>query len=127
MLTSRFCLALVGTVLRIGAGPGGALTPAPPLPHAGVVLCTRCDPVGEPSWALSPQGEELRVSLPPHVSAEEARTLVAVRLFELGRISRGKAAELAGLPLREFLNVLTASGVPLIDYEPAELAAELDG
>jgi predicted HTH domain antitoxin len=81
----------------------------------------------EPSWTLSPHGEELRVSLPPRVSAEEVRVLVAVRLFELGRISRGKAAELAGLPLREFLDVLGDSGVPLLDYEPAELAAELDG
>ena len=70
---------------------------------------------------------ELRIPLPAGVSADEARTLLAVKLFELGRVSRGTAADLAGLPLRTFLDVLARAGIPLIDYDPAELAAELEG
>ena len=35
--------------------------------------------------------------------AKELRTLAAVKLYELGRLSRGRAAELAGMGRVEFL------------------------
>jgi predicted HTH domain antitoxin len=35
--------------------------------------------------------------------ARELRTLAAVKLYELGRLSSGRAAELAGMPRVEFL------------------------
>ncbi|MCK4762936.1 MAG: UPF0175 family protein [Candidatus Aminicenantes bacterium] len=38
--------------------------------------------------------------------AEELRTLAAVKLYELGRLSSGRAAELAGVPRVEFLMIL---------------------
>jgi len=38
--------------------------------------------------------------------AKELRLLAAVKLFELGRLSSGRAAELAGIPRVEFLLAL---------------------
>lgn len=35
--------------------------------------------------------------------AQELRVLAAVKLYELGRLSSGRAAELAGMPRVEFL------------------------
>jgi predicted HTH domain antitoxin len=35
--------------------------------------------------------------------AREMRVLAAVKLYELGRLSSGRAAELAGMPRAEFL------------------------
>lgn len=38
--------------------------------------------------------------------AREVRMLAAVKLYELGRLSSGRAAELAGMPRTEFLLAL---------------------
>jgi predicted HTH domain antitoxin len=38
--------------------------------------------------------------------AQELRTLAAIKLYELGRLSSGRAAELAGMPRVEFLLTL---------------------
>lgn len=38
--------------------------------------------------------------------AQELRILAAVKLYEMGRLSSGRAAELAGLPRVEFLLTL---------------------
>ncbi len=47
------------------------------------------------------------------------RTLAAVKLYELGRLSSGRAAELAGMPRVEFLLALGR-------YKVFPLAAELE-
>lgn len=49
----------------------------------------------------------------------EIRMLAAVKLFELGRLSSGRAAELAGMTRVEFLLTLSR-------YKVFPLAAELD-
>lgn len=51
--------------------------------------------------------------------ARELRTLAAVKLYEMGRLSSGRAAELAGLPRVEFL-------LNLHRYRVFPLAAELE-
>jgi predicted HTH domain antitoxin len=38
--------------------------------------------------------------------AQELRILAAVKLYEMGRLSSGRAAELAGMPRAEFLLTL---------------------
>jgi predicted HTH domain antitoxin len=49
----------------------------------------------------------------------ELRVLAAVKLFEMGRLSSGRAAELAGMPRVEFL-------LNLERYKVFPLASELD-
>ncbi len=53
--------------------------------------------------------------------AAEFPMLAAVKLFELGRISSGRAAELAGIPRVIFLHRLADYGVPIIDLTREEL------
>lgn len=47
--------------------------------------------------------------------ARELRVLAAVKLYELGRLSSGRAAELAGMPRVEFL--LTLSRYKVFPFE----------
>jgi len=70
---------------------------------------------------------ELRVTLPPTLSEEEARLLLAVKLYEVGRISLGQSAEIAGVSVRVFLDTLRKQHVPILDYPPDELRREVDG
>lgn len=51
--------------------------------------------------------------------ARELRVLAAVKLYELGRLSSGRAAELAGMPRVEFL-------LSLSRYKVFPLQAELN-
>ena len=51
--------------------------------------------------------------------AQEMRVLAAVKMFELGRLSSGRAAELAGMPRVEFLLASKR-------YNVFPLAAELE-
>ncbi len=69
---------------------------------------------------------EARIPLPSNVSEDELRLAAATRLFELKRISLGEAAALAGYSVRAFLDVLARYGVPVINYSPDELEAELE-
>jgi predicted HTH domain antitoxin len=42
----------------------------------------------------------------PETLAQEVRVAAAVKLYELGKLSSGRAAQLAGMPRVEFLMVL---------------------
>ena len=61
---------------------------------------------------------------PPEV-LRELRLAAALFLFEHGRIGTGRAAELAGISRVEFFGVASASGIPIVNYDPAELEGEL--
>lgn len=63
-------------------------------------------------------------TLPPFVSAVEGRLMMALKFFELGRLSLGQAAELAGYTKRAFIDVLGQYGIPVADYPAEELAKE---
>ena len=67
---------------------------------------------------------ELRLDLPPTLSEEEARLLFAVKLFEVGKVSLGQAAKLAGFSKRAFMEVLGQQQVPVFNYSPEELREE---
>ena len=60
--------------------------------------------------------------LPPDVSEDEARLLLAVRLYEEGRVSLGKAAELAGYTTSAFLEILAHKGVTTVNHPAEDLA-----
>jgi predicted HTH domain antitoxin len=56
---------------------------------------------------------------------KEARTAMAVKLFEMKRLSSGMAAALAGLDRVNFLLNLHRFNVPMIDYEEDELLSDI--
>lgn len=58
----------------------------------------------------------------------EAKFLLAVKLFELGRISSGKAAEMCGMKRVEFIFAAGRAGVAVADLDEEEGRREfLDG
>ena len=57
--------------------------------------------------------------------ASELRFLAAAKLFELGRLSSGKAARLAGMGRVAFLHELARIGVPAINLREEELEGEI--
>lgn len=56
--------------------------------------------------------------------AREVRILAAVKLYELGRLSSGRAAEFAGMPRVEFLLSLGRYRVFPLEAELADLEHE---
>ena len=55
----------------------------------------------------------------------EARFLLAAKLFELGRLSSGKAAELCGMERVQFLLALPRVGVSLSNLGPEDADDEV--
>jgi predicted HTH domain antitoxin len=68
---------------------------------------------------------ELKVSLPPGLSEDEARLLLAINLYETGKATLGQAARLAGFSRRAFIEVLGRYQIPVFNYLPDELREEL--
>ena len=62
----------------------------------------------------------------PEEFEKEAKMAMAVKLFELKRISSGMAAEMAGMDRVSFLLELQRYGVEMINMEPEELASDLE-
>ena len=56
--------------------------------------------------------------------ADEARFLLAVKLFEQGRISSGKSSRLCDIGRVEFLLAAGRSSVPVVDLQGDELEEE---
>ena len=81
--------------------------------------------------------EELRIKYPGgledavHMTKEELehhiRLMAALKMFELGKVSSGKAAELAGMSRIEFLETCGRYKVSLLNYPPEEVEEELKG
>ena len=69
---------------------------------------------------------DLKLELPAEVTEEEARLFLALKLYEVGRLTLGKAARLAGLSKRTFMEVMGKQGVPVFAYSPEELREEVD-
>lgn len=66
----------------------------------------------------------LQVELPSTVSEAEARLLLAIKLYEAGRVSLGKAAEIAGYSRRAFIELLSQQQISVVNYSPDELKRE---
>ena len=62
----------------------------------------------------------------PRVEVErEMKFQLAVRLFEVGQLSLGKAAELAGWNRIQFADELSRLQVPVVNLDDEEIQAEL--
>jgi predicted HTH domain antitoxin len=61
----------------------------------------------------------------PEDLGQEMLLVVAIKLFELGRLSSGAAANLAGIPRTLFLTKLADYGMDTFRLSEAELAEDL--
>jgi predicted HTH domain antitoxin len=67
----------------------------------------------------------LEVELPPNLSEDEAKLLLALKLYEVGKVSLGQAAKLAGFSKRAFIDVLGRHKIPVFNYSPEDLRQEI--
>lgn len=72
-----------------------------------------------------PTGFEYAVHLTKPEIEQHIRLMAALKMFELGKISSGKAAELAGISRVEFLETCGRYRVSIFNYSEEELEAEL--
>ncbi len=68
---------------------------------------------------------ELTLELPSNMTKDEAQILLAVKLFEIERVSLGQAARIAGYSKRAFMEILGKHNVPVFNYSPDDLREEL--
>ncbi|HAJ36678.1 MAG TPA: hypothetical protein DCL15_13405 [Chloroflexi bacterium] len=67
-------------------------------------------------WALNQKPDEF---------AQEARLLLAVKLYESGRLSTGLAARLAGVPRSVFIFLLGRYGLSPTGVDPDEIEGDI--
>ena len=67
-----------------------------------------------------PDATLISLKAEPSSFAEEIKLLAAVKLFELGRLSSGRAAEFAGMSRLEFLDQIGRYGVGPFEHLDAE-------
>jgi len=74
-----------------------------------------------------PCTDEILISLKEDASAftKDLRMAAAVKFYEMGRLSSGRAAELAGVPRVVFLHRLGEYGVSALDQSRDELGEDL--
>lgn len=68
------------------------------------------------------------VELPDQVTdvdEKEVRMIVAAKLFEQGKLSSGRAAEIVGISKRKFIETVGKYGVSIFGTQPEELEQEL--
>jgi predicted HTH domain antitoxin len=65
------------------------------------------------------------VQTTPEEMGAQIRLMAALKMFELGKLSSGKAAQLAGLSRVEFLEQCGRYRVSIFNYSPEELRDEL--
>lgn len=86
-------------------------------------------PQKQPRWRVTiPCSDELLLSLKESRTEfeTEARLLLAVKLYELNRVSTGIAAQLAGMTRVQFMFVLDKFGLSPFGVDPEELAGDFD-
>ena len=75
--------------------------------------------------ATYPDNFELAVSTTSEEFEAQVRLMAALKMFELGKLSSGKAAELAGMSRVEFFEMCGRYRVSIFNYSPEDLESEL--
>jgi len=73
-----------------------------------------------------PEGIQETLKLTEKEFSAEAKVLLAAKLYELGRLSAGLAAELAGMERLTFLSELNRYGTPAINLRDEEITKEIE-
>lgn len=60
-----------------------------------------------------------------NISDSEAVTAMSAQLYEMGKLSIGQAAQLAGFEKREFIEVLGTYGVSIFNYSAEDVDKDL--
>jgi predicted HTH domain antitoxin len=61
-----------------------------------------------------------------NLSETDAQLLFAIKLFEAGKLSLGKAAEVAGLSYRTFYELLIRYKVPVVSYSEEDIRMDVE-
>jgi len=69
---------------------------------------------------------EMNLNLPSEIETDEARLLLMMKLYEVGKLSLGQAAQYAGYSKAAFMELLGKYHIPVFDYPPEELEDELN-
>jgi len=72
-----------------------------------------------------PTGFEHAVHLTKEEMEQHIRLMAALKMFELGKISSGKAAELAGMSRAEFLEACGRYRISVFNYPEEEIGEEI--
>jgi predicted HTH domain antitoxin len=72
-----------------------------------------------------PDDLDMALNVRPDELAQALLVAAAVKLFELGKISAGKAAELAGMPKPLFLTTLADFGVSASTLSAEDIAQDI--
>ena len=72
-----------------------------------------------------PDDLESAVQLTSEELSAQILLMAALKMFELGKLSSGKAAELAGVSRVDFLDLCGRYHVPVFNYTADELESEL--
>jgi len=72
--------------------------------------------------------EEVLISLKetPSELSRDIRMLAAVKYYQMGKLSSGRAAQLAGVSRISFLQALSLYGVSIFDLTPEELKQDIE-
>ena len=72
-----------------------------------------------------PTGFEFAVHMTRDELEHHIRLMAALKMFELGKVSSGKAAELAGMSRIDFLETCGRYRISVYNYSPNEVKEEL--
>jgi len=69
---------------------------------------------------------ELQLPETVKITSDEIKMIVAAHLFDIGELSSGQAAKLAGVTKREFIESVGKYGVSIFQYSVEELDRDLE-
>ncbi|WP_017294222.1 UPF0175 family protein [Geminocystis herdmanii] len=68
---------------------------------------------------------QVSLELPDHISEDEVKLLLAIKMYELQKITLGQASKIAGLSKSSLIEILGKYQIPVFNYSPNELREEL--